>query len=122
MNDHPFQIVLMVVVLATVTLIMLAMAVFFFSLFRPWLRAFLSGASISVVQLLGMRLRGVPPGLVVDALVTLVHRGHGHDPRRSAVAESIYLSQRGLIHSSQQLADLVEKRLAKNEPVEAIGP
>lgn len=115
MNDNPFQIVLVVVVLTTVTVIMLAMAVAFFSLFYPWLRAFLSGAPISVIQLLGMRLRGVPPGLVVDALVTVVHRGHGHDPRRSVIAESIYLAQRGIIHSPEQLADLIEKQMSAGE-------
>jgi uncharacterized protein YqfA (UPF0365 family) len=100
----------------TILLLMLAMALVFALLARPWLRAFLSGAPISVFQLLGMRLRGVPPGLIVDALVTLVHRGHGHDPRRCGIAESIYLAQRGLIQSPEQLADLVEKQLKEGKP------
>jgi uncharacterized protein YqfA (UPF0365 family) len=64
-----------------------------------------------VLNLIGMRLRGVPPGLVVDALVTLAQRGHPHDQNRVRQAESIYLAQRGLINSAAQLADQMEKEI-----------
>jgi uncharacterized protein YqfA (UPF0365 family) len=112
MNAEGFGPAILLVFTVVVLAVMLAMAVVLAMLLRPWLRAFLSGAPISVVQLVGMRLRGVPSGLIVDALVTLVHRGHVHDPRRCRIAESIYLAQRGLIGSPEQLADLVEKELA----------
>ncbi len=92
-------------------IIMLVAALSLAIIFRPWLRAFLSGAPISVFQLLGMRLRGVPASLVVDAVITLVHRGHSEISRLCAQAESTYLAQRGLIQSPEQLADMVEKQL-----------
>ncbi|HUE74015.1 MAG TPA: flotillin-like FloA family protein [Pirellulaceae bacterium] len=116
MNDIPFNQAFALAIVVVVLVMLLAMAVLGVMVLGPWLRAFTSGAPISVVQLLGMRLRGVPPGLIVDALVTLVHRGLSHDPRRCGIAESIYLAQRGLIHSPEQLADLVEKQLPDGEP------
>ncbi|MBC7855117.1 MAG: hypothetical protein IAF94_16930 [Pirellulaceae bacterium] len=64
-----------------------------------------------VLQLIAMRLRGVPPGLIVDALVTLVQRGHPHDLSHVRMAESIFLAQRGLIDSPAQRADQMEKQI-----------
>jgi uncharacterized protein YqfA (UPF0365 family) len=90
---------------------LLAIMVLFASLGSPWMRGFLSGAPVSLIQILGMRLRGVPPRLIVDALVTLVHRGHPYDGMLCARAESLFLAQRGLIRSPEHLADLVEKQL-----------
>jgi uncharacterized protein YqfA (UPF0365 family) len=92
-------------------IIMLLMAAMFASLFWPWMQAFLSGAPVMIIQLLGMRLRGVPPRLIVDALVMLVHRGYPHDQARSRLAESIYLAHRVRIQSADQLADMLEERL-----------
>lgn len=79
-------------------------------LLLAWLWGFLGGAPVMVLQLIAMRLRGVPPGLIVDALVTLAHRGHPHDHSRVRMAESLYLAQRGLIDSPAQLADQMEKQ------------
>jgi uncharacterized protein YqfA (UPF0365 family) len=105
---------LFAVALAFVSLfVLLFVAAFFFVLAGPWFRAFLSGAPIMLTQLIGMRLRGVPPRLIVDALVTLVHRGHPHSPKLARDLESTYLAQRGLIQSSTHLADIVEKQLPK---------
>jgi uncharacterized protein YqfA (UPF0365 family) len=89
-------------------LILIVMLVF---LAPPWMRAFMSGAPVTLLQIIGMRLRGVPPYLIVDSVVTLVHRGHPFDRRLCYEAESLYLAQRGMIQSPEQLADLVEKRL-----------
>ena len=86
-------------------------AAFMLSLFPAWMRSFLGGAPVMVLQIIGMRLRGVPPGLVVDGLVTLVHRGIPHDLSRVRLAETIYLAQRGLVDSPAQLADMMEKQL-----------
>jgi uncharacterized protein YqfA (UPF0365 family) len=80
-------------------------------LFPAWFRSFVGGAPVMVMQIIAMRLRGVPPGLVVDGLVTLVHRGFPHDLSRVRLAETIYLAQRGLVDSPAQLADLMEKQL-----------
>jgi uncharacterized protein YqfA (UPF0365 family) len=85
--------------------------VFVASLLRPWLRAFLSGVPVSVLRILGMRLRGTPPDVVIDALVTLAHGGYECDSHRMSLAESTYLAQRGRIESAADLADIVEKQL-----------
>ena len=50
-------------------------AAIFISFFGTWLKARLNGAPVSVLNLLGMRLGGVPYGLVVDARITAVKAG-----------------------------------------------
>jgi len=54
-----------------------ALIVFFivFSFFSTWLKAKLNGAPVSMFNLLGMRLGGVPYSLVVDARITAVKAG-----------------------------------------------
>ena len=107
---NPAALVMVVFAVVTLLFFLIIFATFAF-LAAPWMRAFLSGAPFSLVQILAMRLRGVPPNLIVDSVVTLVHRGHPFDRRLCAEAESLYLAQRGMIQSPEQLADLVEKRL-----------
>ena len=115
-DNTVFFVVLSVALLALFLLLMVM--VLFAALFGSWLRAFLSGVPVSVVQILGMRLRGVPPRLIVDSLITLVHRGHPYDRMLGYQAESLYLAQRGLIRSPEHLADLVEKSLKADGPAE----
>lgn len=43
--------------------------------FKVWLKALLSGASVSMVNLIGMKLRGVPPKLIVDARIAATKAG-----------------------------------------------
>ena len=50
-------------------------AAVFLSFFGTWLKARLNGAPVSVLNLLGMRLGGVPYNLVVDARITAVKAG-----------------------------------------------
>ena len=109
MNEVSIAVSLLASIVALVAI--LVVAAVFASLFAPWMRAFASGAPVMAIQLLGMRLRGVPPRLIVDALVMLVHRGYAHEPARCYLAESIYLAQRVRIQSPDQLADMVEERL-----------
>ncbi len=47
----------------------------FLSFIGVWLKARLNGAPVSVLNLLGMRLGGVPYGLVVEARITAVKAG-----------------------------------------------
>lgn len=47
----------------------------FLSYIGTWLKAKLNGAPVSVLNLVGMRLGGVPYGLVVDARITAVKAG-----------------------------------------------
>jgi uncharacterized protein YqfA (UPF0365 family) len=60
---------------AIAALIVLICVLVFLSFVGVWLRARLNGAPVSVLNLLGMRLGGVPYGLVVDARITAVKAG-----------------------------------------------
>ena len=55
------------IVIGVIVLILLGI---FFSFFSVWLRAWLAGAWVSPFNLVAMRLRQVPYGLVVDARIT----------------------------------------------------
>jgi uncharacterized protein YqfA (UPF0365 family) len=44
-------------------------------LFRPWLHALFSGAAIPLARIIGMRLRGNPPNLLIDAYIAMIHAG-----------------------------------------------
>lgn len=102
--------VVMLAFAAFALLFFLVIVVVFAFVAAPWMRAFMSGAPVSMVQLIGMRLRGVPPNLIVDSVVTLIHRGQPFSRKLCYEAESLYLTQRGAIRSPEQLADLVEKQ------------
>lgn len=115
---RPDAMALVAVVISLVLLIViLVFAGVMLMIFAPWMRGFLSGAPVSAIQLLGMRLRGVPARMIVDAVVTLVHRGHPFDGSVYRLAESTYLAQRGLIRDSTQLAEMVEKQMPAAKPV-----
>ena len=49
----------------------LVMAFVFVLVLRPWLRAFLHGAPVSIIHIVAMRLRGNPPRLLIDAYIAL---------------------------------------------------
>lgn len=85
-------------------------AIFLF-LFRPWLQGFLAGAPISVLQLLGMRLRQTPIRLVMDAYMSLIHRGASVDAK---TVESVYIANRHGILGAEDLVKLVRESLAKD--------
>jgi uncharacterized protein YqfA (UPF0365 family) len=74
----------------------------------PWVRACLSGYPVHIMMVLGMRLRGVSPALVLDACVMLVKRGIKVP---TADVECTYLARRGEITNSDQLAAVVEREL-----------
>ena len=66
--------------LITILFILLAIAVLilmgvFFYFLKVWIRAWMSGARVSLFNLLGMKLRRVPPTLIVDARIRLVKAG-----------------------------------------------
>jgi uncharacterized protein YqfA (UPF0365 family) len=63
---------ILTVVLGVIAFILFAV---FVSFFGTWLKARLNGAPVGVLNLLGMRLGGVPYSLVVDARITAVKAG-----------------------------------------------
>ncbi len=63
---------ILAIVLAIPILFVVFVAISFFSM---WLKAWLNGAPVGMISLLGMRLGGVPYGLVVEARITAVKAG-----------------------------------------------
>ena len=66
------------VALATLMVICLTMVcvlVVFLSCFRPWLRGFTCRCRISVLDIIGMRMRRVNPGKVIDAYIMAQESG-----------------------------------------------
>jgi hypothetical protein len=77
-----------------------------FALFRPWMRAFLTGAPVSLIRIIGMRLRGCPALLIIDARTMLVQSGHSAP---IDTVERTYLMHRSSVFSPEDLAALVLK-------------
>jgi uncharacterized protein YqfA (UPF0365 family) len=98
-----------IVALAVGVIFLVELAAFGLMLFQPWMRSMLSGVPVMAVQILGMRLRGTPANLLVDAYVQL--RARGRDVEIAEV-ERQYLAQRQRVREAIHLVDLVEKSLA----------
>ena len=56
----------------------------------PWLRSHFAGAPVPMVQIIGMRLRGSPPKLLVSVYIAMIQAG---EKTSIADAESVYLAQ-----------------------------
>ncbi len=65
-----------------------------------WIRARVAGAPIGLLQLVFMRLRGVPPALVVDARITALKAGL---QITSDFLEAHYLAGGNIVHTVQAL-------------------
>ncbi|MDO8540236.1 MAG: flotillin-like protein FloA [Opitutaceae bacterium] len=63
------------VIWVPISIAIFIVAAVFLSFLGTWLKARLNGAPVSVLNLLGMRLGGVPYNLVVDARITAVKAG-----------------------------------------------
>jgi hypothetical protein len=70
----------------------------------PWMRVFLTGGRASIVGIIGMRLRGSPVPLILDAYLALVQKG-----QRVTLAqvESAYIANRGRIFTAADLLGLL---------------
>jgi uncharacterized protein YqfA (UPF0365 family) len=91
---------------------LIALLAFFFTfmlLGRHWIKAFMSGAPVSVFALIGMLLRGNPRALLVDAYIQLSHRG---SPATIADVELVYIDKRHRVRNAHDLVSFVEERLA----------
>ena len=71
----------------------------------PWRRATFSGVPIPLLAIVGMRLRGTPPDVIVDAGVSLAKRGH---PASWDVIEAVFLARGTRRTDGFELATLVE--------------
>lgn len=87
-----------------------ASVVFVLALFRlllPWRRAVMHATHVSVAHIIGMLLRGHPPGLIVDALITL--RAQGARDITVHDVETVYTIHRHEIRDAESLVQLVQK-------------
>ncbi|MBN2301974.1 MAG: flotillin-like protein FloA [Lentisphaerae bacterium] len=63
------------VILGIVVIFVIAFLAIFLHFLGVWIRALMSGAKVSLGSLVGMKLRRVPPSLIVDARIRLVKAG-----------------------------------------------
>lgn len=73
---------------------------------RPWLRAFMSGGKVSLMQIAMTRYRGNPVNLIVDAYLSLLHSDV--DTTYPNVEKS-YIVHRSRIIASSDLALAVKE-------------
>jgi hypothetical protein len=99
----------MVIFLVTMLVAIVWMAIV---LVRPWTQSYLFGLPVSFLSLLGMRLRGTPPTMIIDAYVVLRHAGINITPRD---VELVYTANRDDITSSNDLIQIA-KQFAKDTP------
>ncbi len=96
----------LIVFLAMMAFFALVVAFVFVLVLRPWLRAFLHGAPVSIFHIVAMRLRGNPPWLLIDAYIAL---------RRSDLGvtmvdvENAFVDGRSRVLTSDDLVELVKK-------------
>ena len=88
---------ILLVLAAIVVVILLSL---FFYFLKVWVRAWMSGAYISLLNLLGMKLRNVPPTLIVDARIRAVKAGL---PLSSDQLEAHFLAGGDVINVVQAL-------------------
>jgi uncharacterized protein YqfA (UPF0365 family) len=95
-----------VVFVAALLCVVLLSIAFLVLVVKPWLRAFLHGTPVSLIHVVGMRLRGTPPSIVIDAYIQL----HRAGLRPSIVElESCYVDSRIRIITSWDLVDVFSR-------------
>ena len=62
-------------VAAVVGIVCLCFSILVLSYGSIWMKAMVSGAAIPMIELIGMRLRGIKPGAIVDAYIRLRKAG-----------------------------------------------
>ena len=90
-------IIIGIIIAAIVVIILLAFIGKFFSL---WLQALFSKANVSIFQLIGMRLRKVPPQVIVEARILSCKAGL---PVDTNLLEAHYLSRGNVLRVIQAL-------------------
>ena len=81
-----------------------------FSVLRVWVRGVLGGVRVSILDVIGMKLRRNPPGLLLDTALALKHRGFEVGVQE---VETAYMAYKGQPFTPSELADLVVRRLGK---------
>lgn len=82
----------------------------FVVLARHWVRALMSGAPVSLLSILAMRMRGNPPGLLIDAYGTLLRAGVN---TTISEVEKMFLDNKTRVRTSNDLVALVKSKMSK---------
>ena len=66
---------LVVILFGVLAILVIVLIGIFFYFLNVWIRALMSGAHVSIGSLIGMKLRRVPPSLIVDARIRSIKAG-----------------------------------------------
>ena len=66
---------LFVILFAVIGILVIVLVGIFFYFLGVWIRALMSGAKVTIASLVGMKLRRVPPAMIVDARISLIKAG-----------------------------------------------
>lgn len=81
---------LLVVLILAAIVVVLFLLIFFFSYGFLWLKALLAEAHVGILEILGMKLRGVRPGVIVDCRIMAIKAGM---PAETVALETHYLAR-----------------------------
>jgi uncharacterized protein YqfA (UPF0365 family) len=95
------------VILIPLTLATLVAIIAFAGLARTWVRAMSAGAPVALPRLLGIRLRGNPPAIIVDAYILLQQQ---HVKTSLEDVEQACAQNRVRASDAAQLAQIVKDR------------
>ena len=107
MNDMPESLVFIAVAMFVFFFFALILVAVFALLFRPWLRAALHTAPVSLLHIVAMRLRGNPTTLLIDAYIALKRAGMS---ATIGDVENVYIDSRNRVSTSDDLVELVKQR------------
>jgi hypothetical protein len=94
------------IVAGLVAFVFLLFLLVFFTVIRIWVKALLSGVPVGLANVIGMRLRGNPPSLIVDALIALKFQ---NVPANVREVEGTYMAHKNAVYGAADLVGLVEK-------------
>lgn len=91
-NDvTPIQIITIAGILIVLVIVLVIFAIFM-SYFRWWIQSFLTGAGVSLFNLLGMTFRKVKPGIIVPSKIMAVQAGLSDPEMTTQALEAHYLA------------------------------
>ena len=93
-----------IVILFTVVFGAILTLLVFWLILGPWLRAFTQGMPVSATNVLGMRLRGTPANLLVDACLRVRRAGVSVD---IGEIEQMYLDHKSEIPTTENLLRVI---------------
>ncbi len=95
------------IVFALIACVILVLFIFFLSFLKLWVRAFTSGVPINLARIIGMKLRGNPAQLLIDAYVLLSKEGVATSLDET---EYLYIRNRNRIRLPEELVRLVKEQ------------